>query len=64
MIFNSRKFVTIITGHSKSAFVKEGQGGGSLKSKQNRTGGGGVLACVYYLKKLGNLERTYFLNVP
>ena len=56
MIFNSRKFVTIITGHSKSAFVKEGQDGRSLKSKQKRTGGGGVLACVHYLKKLGNLE--------
>ena len=56
MIFNSRKFVTIIRGHSKSASVKEGQGGGSLKSKQKRTGGGRVLTCVYYLKKSGILS--------
>ena len=35
-----------------------GGGGASLKSEQKRTGGGGGGS------KLGNLERTYFLNVP
>ena len=32
-------------GHSKSTFVEEG--GESLKSEQQRTGGREVLACVY-----------------
>ena len=27
--------------------LMRGEGGGSLKSQQKRTGGGGVLACVY-----------------
>ena len=38
--------------------LRRGGGGASLKSEQKRTGGGGGGS------KLGNLERTYFLNVP
>ena len=38
--------------------LRRGGGGASLKSEQKRTGGGGGGS------KLGNLERTYFLNDP
>ena len=34
-------------GHSKSTFVEEGGGWGSLKSEQKQTEGEGILACVY-----------------
>ena len=35
-----------IRGHSKSTFVEEGRGKGSLKSEQKRTEAGGPSMCV------------------
>ena len=40
------KITGLNRGHSKSTFVKE-ERGGSLSSEQKRTGGVGVLPCVY-----------------
>ena len=50
--------------HSKSTFIEEKREG-SLKSEQNWTWGGGVLACVYvrFLKKMLRFSKWPFILI-
>ena len=55
----------IFRGHSKSTFVEEGMGEGSLKSEQKRTGGRGVLTCVYvrFKKNMLRFSKWSFIAI-
>ena len=55
----------MLRGHSKSTFVVEGRGEGSLKNEQNEQGeGGGALASVYvrFFKKNAEILEVKFYS--